>query len=203
MHKDNNPIDWGNDFFMDKKKSNLSRNSACTRHIESILNKNNLEFRKEMILKLEGKTLGCHCKPDRCHAAALAFFANSGKKCPKHLQNITMAPAGKMANNTRDKDVWRFPEAGARKNLSLPIHSIKGEGGIVIVVLNVGGARNMEDREVDGQGSVRCQPIMLDYVLINRRGIPSITTFSETHWNKGDSTKMDHLMDDEGYSMGS
>nr|VFK44660.1 MAG: protein of unknown function (DUF4326) [Candidatus Kentron sp. TC]VFK46151.1 MAG: protein of unknown function (DUF4326) [Candidatus Kentron sp. TC]VFK54126.1 MAG: protein of unknown function (DUF4326) [Candidatus Kentron sp. TC] len=36
-----------------------------------------LRFSKEDVLKLKGKTLGCHCKPAACHGDVLAEYLNS------------------------------------------------------------------------------------------------------------------------------
>ncbi|MGQ0592725.1 MAG: DUF4326 domain-containing protein [Gammaproteobacteria bacterium] len=36
-----------------------------------------LKFNKEDVLKLKGKTLGCHCKPAACHGDVIAEYLNS------------------------------------------------------------------------------------------------------------------------------
>ena len=36
-----------------------------------------LKSNKEDLLKLKGKTLGCHCKPSACHGDILANYLNS------------------------------------------------------------------------------------------------------------------------------
>ncbi len=36
-----------------------------------------LRFTREDVLKLKGKTLGCHCKPAACHGDVIAEYLNA------------------------------------------------------------------------------------------------------------------------------
>jgi len=65
------PSKWGNPFEIGK---NVSRNEVIAKYKEYLLNNPKL---LADIPELEGKILGCWCKPSKCHGDILAEMANS------------------------------------------------------------------------------------------------------------------------------
>lgn len=66
---------WGNPFEMEDK-SNYERNKVCREYELYFWEKGLLNN----ISELKGKSLGCYCKPKRCHGDLLAWVANNNVK---------------------------------------------------------------------------------------------------------------------------
>lgn len=63
---------WGNRF-VKRNMTNKERSEVCDKYKQWFWD-NNLVYH---IHELEGKVLGCHCKPKQCHGDFLARVANS------------------------------------------------------------------------------------------------------------------------------
>lgn len=61
---------WGNPFKITKKRD---RNDVCDMYTEYFFDIGLVHH----IHELKDKILGCHCKPDRCHADFLALVVNN------------------------------------------------------------------------------------------------------------------------------
>jgi hypothetical protein len=64
---------WGNPFRIKDYSSKAERDKVCDQYEEYLMGKPEL---LADIWELDGKTLGCYCKPLRCHGDLLAELAN-------------------------------------------------------------------------------------------------------------------------------
>lgn len=75
------PSKWGNPY--SHKEGTLaefkvaSRKEAIDKYEEYLLQNNEL---MDSLHEIKGKTLGCWCKPKRCHGEILVKYANKGNK---------------------------------------------------------------------------------------------------------------------------
>lgn len=65
--------DWGNPYAIGTDGDR----EEVIRKYKYDFDKGFLKSNKEQLLKLKGKTLGCHCKPSACHGDILANYLNS------------------------------------------------------------------------------------------------------------------------------
>jgi hypothetical protein len=65
--------DWGNPYAIGID----SDREEVIRKYQYDFERSYLKSSKEQLLKLRGKTLGCHCKPAACHGDILANYLNS------------------------------------------------------------------------------------------------------------------------------
>ena len=72
---------WGNPFRY--KKGNKSSRKKCLERYENHIRKNSDLF--NAVMELEGKELGCWCKPSPCHGDILINCSRSGKAQILHL----------------------------------------------------------------------------------------------------------------------
>jgi len=63
---------WGNPFVLMKDSSDEERNRVCDLYEEYFWTTNLVSE----LYKLKGKSLGCFCKPKRCHGDFLAKLVN-------------------------------------------------------------------------------------------------------------------------------
>lgn len=75
---------WGNPFKIDER-SGQTRNVVIARYRSYLWNKiQSGEISEKMLLELDGKRLGCHCKPLQCHGdvlqSAVLYFRSRNEK---------------------------------------------------------------------------------------------------------------------------
>jgi hypothetical protein len=73
-----NPSIWANPF-----KSEISREESLRKFKEYIIKKIEKENLYKDLLELDGKKLGCWCKPESCHGDVLVELINEYKKNKK------------------------------------------------------------------------------------------------------------------------
>jgi hypothetical protein len=69
------PNKWGNPF---NEKEHGSRTEVIKKYKEWLINSPDAEEVRNSLYELEGKTLGCWCKPKACHGDVLAEIIDNG-----------------------------------------------------------------------------------------------------------------------------